>query len=288
MTQKDSIPLVFSALLHAGLIALMVLNLSFASERRVLPPKPPVIQASLVKMESQAPTKPATEQPELKASPKPAPEPQPQPPVKPKPDPAPPRPDLDQQRKAEQEKLEEQKRRQAEEEKRLALEKQKAAEAKRKAEAEKKKKAEEERRRKAEEARKQKAAAERKRQAERERQELERAMAAEEQRLAAQREGELAAKAGDRIRTLIERSWSRPPSARTGMVTTLQIQLMSSGQLVDVRVIKSSGNAEYDQSAINAVRRVGQFPLPDDMTPSVFNQNFKSFVLEFNPQDLRL
>src|SRR5699024_2980154 len=112
--------------------------------------------------------------------------------------------------------------------------------------------------------------------------------AAEEAAIAAQREGQLVQGIADAIRVAVERSWSRPPSARTGMRTLLSIQLSSSGEVVGVGVLRSSGNAEFDQSAINAVRRASPFEQARQLKPGAFESRLRNFQLDFYPEDLRL
>ena len=86
----------------------------------------------------------------------------------------------------------------------------------------------------------------------------------------------------------IEQNWSRPPSARRGMTVTLLINLVPTGQLVNVTVVKSSGNAAFDRSAEQAVRRVDRFTELQNMPPALFEQNFRQVTVLFNPEDLRL
>lgn len=83
----------------------------------------------------------------------------------------------------------------------------------------------------------------------------------------------------------IKRYWVRPLSARTGMVVTLRINLLPGGELNDVNVVESSGNASFDRSAVVAVQKVGRFSVPDD--PVKFDRYFRSLTLRFDPQDLK-
>jgi colicin import membrane protein len=72
------------------------------------------------------------------------------------------------------------------------------------------------------------------------------------------------------------------------MQVTLLIQLIPTGEVVNVSVVKSSGNDAFDQSAVNAVRRVSKFPyLRDIKPPQLFDQQFRRLMLNFNPTDLR-
>ena len=87
------------------------------------------------------------------------------------------------------------------------------------------------------------------------------------------------------IQQTISRYWIRPPNARTGMVVTLRINLLPGGELNDVNVVDSSGNAAFDHSAVLAVQKAGRFPVPKD--PVLFDRYFRSLKLVFNPTDLR-
>ncbi len=86
----------------------------------------------------------------------------------------------------------------------------------------------------------------------------------------------------------IEQNWSRPPSARKGMKCELRIQLIPTGEVVNVTIIDSSGNAAFDRSAEMAVKKVGRFDELKDVPPDVFESYFREVTLIFNPQDLRL
>jgi len=90
------------------------------------------------------------------------------------------------------------------------------------------------------------------------------------------------------IRQRIQNNWSRPASARKGMTCDLQIQLVPTGRVINVTVIKSSGNASFDRSAVQAVKRSEQFPELKQLPPAVFERNFRQFTLSFDPKDLRL
>lgn len=86
----------------------------------------------------------------------------------------------------------------------------------------------------------------------------------------------------------IEQNWSRPPSARRGMKCELRIQLVPTGEVINVTIVKSSGNGSFDRSAEQAVKRVGRFDTLRDVPADVFEQYFRQLTLVFNPQDLRL
>lgn len=86
----------------------------------------------------------------------------------------------------------------------------------------------------------------------------------------------------------IEQNWSRPPSARRGMKCELQIKLVPTGEVINVTIIKSSGNSAFDRSAEQAVKKIQRFDELRDLPSGVFEQYFRQLTLVFNPQDLRL
>jgi len=89
------------------------------------------------------------------------------------------------------------------------------------------------------------------------------------------------------IHDRVSQNWSRPPSARNGMLCVLSIQLIPNGQVVSVTITKSSGSDAFDRSAQQAVRKAEQFPELRDVSSVVFEENFRQFTLNFRPEDLR-
>ena len=89
------------------------------------------------------------------------------------------------------------------------------------------------------------------------------------------------------IRATVINRWTRPPSARNGMVAVLSIQLVPTGEVVGVSVLQSSGNNAFDRSAMNAVERSARFPDVAKLDNAVFEDNFRRFQLIFKPEDLR-
>lgn len=121
---------------------------------------------------------------------------------------------------------------------------------------------------------------------------LDRELAAEEaeleQELQAEQDEVLVLSQTAIIKRKIESNWSRPPSARKGMECILSIQLVPTGRVTSVTVIKSSGSAAFDLSAQSAVKKAEQFPDLKSLPPEVFERQFRRFQLRFNPKDLRL
>lgn len=103
---------------------------------------------------------------------------------------------------------------------------------------------------------------------------------------AARNEFELVQSATALIQQLVQEHWSRPPSARNGMRAIIQIRMLPTGELLDATITQSSGDAAFDRSAENAVYRAAPFSELQDLPINVFNNNFRSLSLIFEPQDL--
>ena len=98
---------------------------------------------------------------------------------------------------------------------------------------------------------------------------------------------EMAASYAALIRQTVVNYWSRPPSARNGMQVLLEVQLVPTGEVVNVRVLEGSGNQAFDRSAMNAVKKAGSFPELSALPSREFEKMFRRFNLLFNPEDLR-
>ena len=88
------------------------------------------------------------------------------------------------------------------------------------------------------------------------------------------------------IKQRVMDSWHIPLSARNGMKTLLKVNLLPTGEVINVSVVKSSGDEAFDRSAVQAVRRAEKFEELQQLEPRVFDANFRSFNFSFIPQDL--
>lgn len=180
----------------------------------------------------------------------------------------------------------------AERKKQADLAAKKKAEDKRKADAAAKKKAEAERKRKAGEAARKKAAAEKKRKAE---QAAKAKVAAEaaakreaEQALQAQLAEEQAQARAENalsqyipyIQQKIQRNWLRPAGSPAGMSCLILVKLIPGGEVVDAKVVRSSGDPLFDRSVETAVLKASPLPLPDD---AAMFKYFREINFNFNP-----
>lgn len=189
----------------------------------------------------------------------------------------------------------EKKRKAAEKKRRLAEKKRKqkeAAEKKRKAEL--KKKREQEKRLAEEKKRKE---AERKRIEEEERkhqEELARQEAEMRQKLEADRRRRAAAQqaANQReinkylglIKNAVTRRWTLPSSDVSGLSCEVKVRIIPNGEVIDVQIIKSSGNLAFDRSVEKAVYRAAPLPVPT-VDSGLFDK-FREVNFAFEPRDL--
>lgn len=159
------------------------------------------------------------------------------------------------------------------------------AERQRLLEAERQRQAERERAAREQEEQRQRELAEQQRQ--RELDAAERARRQEEAQAAAARtEFEVVQSGVALIQQFVQEVWSRPPSARNGMRAVLRINLLPTGEVTDVAIIESSGDAAFDRSAENAVYRAQPFREMEQMPTRIFNANFRTLSLIFQPEDL--
>lgn len=92
------------------------------------------------------------------------------------------------------------------------------------------------------------------------------------------------------IQQRIESVWSRPPSARNGMRTLVQINFVPTGRVVAANILEGSGNAALDRSVLTAIRKVEVFPEVAELAleePVVFEREVRKTMLNFKVEDLR-
>lgn len=184
--------------------------------------------------------------------------------------------ELEQKRKAEEKRKADAQRKK--EEQRIAEEK-RTAEKKRIAE---KRKAEEKRlaeeKRKAEQQARRKAAAEAERKAAEAA--LQASLAAEQEELEGQRVSKEVNRYIAYIQDKVQRSWIRPPDSGTGMTCLVGVKLIPSGEVIEAKILRSSGNAAFDRSVEAAVFKASPLPVPQDQK---IMARFRSFNFVFKP-----
>ena len=103
---------------------------------------------------------------------------------------------------------------------------------------------------------------------------------------AARTEFELVQSATALIQQALQQVWNRPPSARNGMRAILRIRMLPTGELIDASITQSSGDSAFDRSAENAVYSASPFAELQNLPINVFNTNFRTLTLIFEPEDL--
>lgn len=170
------------------------------------------------------------------------------------------------QRQAEQQRQAEERRQQEEAERQRRAEeehrRQEEAERQRRAEEERRKQEEAERQRRAEEERRKQEEARREAEAQRQREaELQRQIEEEQAQQAAQQARVNYVRAWGRM---VENNWSRPLGSAQGLSADVRVRLQPSGDVVSIEIVKSSGDATFDRSVENAIRRASPLPVPED------------------------
>lgn len=88
------------------------------------------------------------------------------------------------------------------------------------------------------------------------------------------------------IQSQVSKYWQFPPSSRRTMEVILEIKLIPTGEVIDVKVIRSSGNLALDRSAQHALVKASPLPVPKDI--HLFEKYFRTLTMPFKPSNARL
>ena len=86
-----------------------------------------------------------------------------------------------------------------------------------------------------------------------------------------------------RIISTIEDAWMKPRNIPENLVANLRLKIRPSGRIIGVDLIKSSGNIRFDNSALQAVRRVEAFNFFNSIPKTMFEKEFQVISISFNP-----
>ena len=86
-----------------------------------------------------------------------------------------------------------------------------------------------------------------------------------------------------KIITIIESAWMKPRNIPKDLFANLRLKIRSSGRIIGVELIKSSGNIRFDNSALQAVRRVETFSFFNSMPKNLYESEFQIIAISFNP-----
>lgn len=84
----------------------------------------------------------------------------------------------------------------------------------------------------------------------------------------------------DRIVAKVERNWRKPPQTAADLSVTIQVKVDRGGQILFAKVVQSSGDRFFDQSAELAVRKSSPLPFPSN--PKYY-ELINQFNLKFKP-----
>ena len=86
-----------------------------------------------------------------------------------------------------------------------------------------------------------------------------------------------------KIITTIENAWMKPKNIPKDLVANLRLKIRSSGRIAGAELIKSSGNIRFDNSALQAVRRVETFSFFNSIPKNLYDREFQIIAISFNP-----
>ena len=81
----------------------------------------------------------------------------------------------------------------------------------------------------------------------------------------------------------LQSAWRKPINIQDNLVCDLRLNINKNGRVVNVSLIKSSGNIRFDNSALMAVQRVETFSFFNNIPYNIYSSNFKNIVIKFNP-----
>jgi colicin import membrane protein len=84
----------------------------------------------------------------------------------------------------------------------------------------------------------------------------------------------------NRIRAKVRQNWILPQDLQGNPQCTFQVVQLPTGEVIDVRLLKSSGNAAYDEAVHRAILKSS--PLPP---PASREQFYRELELTFRPRD---
>ena len=86
-----------------------------------------------------------------------------------------------------------------------------------------------------------------------------------------------------KIINTVENAWMKPKNIPQGLVANLRLNIRPSGRIVRVDLIQSSGNIRFDNSALQAVRRVETFNFFNSISKTLYEKEFSTISISFNP-----
>ncbi|WXG58646.1 MAG: TonB C-terminal domain-containing protein [Candidatus Sedimenticola sp. (ex Thyasira tokunagai)] len=86
------------------------------------------------------------------------------------------------------------------------------------------------------------------------------------------------------IRAVIESKWHIPESAaEKGLQAKLRVHLGDDKEVIKIVVVESSGDLEFDQTALDSIQLAKDFRELDGLSKEMFETNFRKFIMVFKP-----
>ncbi len=86
------------------------------------------------------------------------------------------------------------------------------------------------------------------------------------------------------IKNAVTRHWTLPSQDVRGLSCEVKVRIIPSGEVIDVQIIKSSGNLAFDRSVETAVYRAAPLPVPT-IDSGLFDE-FREVIFSFEPRDV--
>ena len=84
----------------------------------------------------------------------------------------------------------------------------------------------------------------------------------------------------NRIRAKVRQNWILPGDLQGNPECVFKVVQLPTGEVIDARLTKSSGNAAYDEAVHRAILKSSPLPLPASGTPF-----YRELELTFRPKD---
>ena len=88
------------------------------------------------------------------------------------------------------------------------------------------------------------------------------------------------------VKRAVEQAWIIPSDASDSMSATLEVRLGPSGEVLTTSVVSSSGDGNFDRSAMQAIEHAAPFVELREL-PAGQQRNLRQFNLRFTPGDVR-
>ena len=81
----------------------------------------------------------------------------------------------------------------------------------------------------------------------------------------------------------IENAWMKPRNIPDGLIANLRLHIKPTGRISKVELLQSSGNIRFDNSALQAVRRVETLNFFKQIPYTLYEKEFQKIAVSFNP-----